>query len=124
MDKKTEAYQLGKIAENLVMNEYLKKGYAVLEKRWQLGKNEIDLILQKENMIVLVEVKARSGKDGDPMDAVTPDKRRRMVRSADAYIRTLKGDFDYRFDIATLTGNLESYELQIIEDAFLAADLF
>ena len=118
------AHDLGKFAEKRAAEEYIKKGYTVLERNWRLGKIEIDLIVQKDNVIVIVEVKARSGKDKLPIDSITHDKRRRMTRAGDAYLQKMKGDFDYRFDYFTLTGDMENYKIEILEDAFLAADFF
>lgn len=124
MGKKNNAYEFGEFAEEIIAQEYIKKGYTVLERRFRMGKTEIDIIAQKENVIILIEVKARSGKDEDALSAVTTDKRRRMIRTADAYLRRLEGQFEYRFDIATMTGNQEKYEIEIFKDAFVAADLF
>lgn len=122
--KKYEAQRFGEFAEEIVAQRYLKEGYALLERNWRLGKTEIDLIVQKDDTVVIVEVKARSGKNEEAISAVTHDKRRRMVRAADAYLRRLKGNFNYRFDIATCTGNTRIYEMEYFEDAFLATDFF
>ena len=89
-----------------------------------MGKNEIDIIAQKDNILVLIEVKARSGRDEDPLSAVNRDKRKRMLKSADAYLKNLPGNMEYRMDIVTLKGNMENYEMTILEDAFVSADLF
>lgn len=123
-EKIHEAHDFGAFAETLAAREYIKRGYVILEKNWRLGKSEIDLIAQKDNVIVLIEVKARSGRDVKPIESITHDKKRRMTRAADHYIRRLKGDFDYRFDFFAVTGNREQYEIELLEDAFLAADFF
>lgn len=124
MGKKNNAYEFGEIAEELVAQEYLKRGYTIIERRYRMGKTEIDLIAQKEDRIILIEVKARSGNDEDALSAVTLDKRKRMVRAADSYIQRLSGWLEYRFDIATVTGDKNNNVIEIYEDAFVAADLF
>lgn len=123
-EKKLQAYDLGVSAEEIVANHYIQRGYTVLERRWMMKKTEIDLIVQKEDTIVIVEVKARSGKDEDAISTVTSDKRHRMVKAADAYISSLKGTYEYRFDIATVTGNKSDYVVECYEDAFVGADIF
>ena len=123
-EKKIEAYEFGRFAEELISQEYIKKGYVILKRNWRLGKTEIDLIAQKDNIIIIIEVKARSGEYEDAVSAVTSDKRKRMIRAADVFIRNLTGDYSYRFDIVTCTGNKENYELMFYEDAFLATDIF
>ena len=126
MDQKKiiEAHEFGKFAEELTAQEYIKNNYVILERNWRLGKTEIDIIAQKENVIVFIEVKARNGKDLSPLEAITHDKRRRMTRAADCYIRNAKGEYEYRFDFATVSGTRQKYEFEILEDAFLAADFF
>lgn len=122
--KKKEAGDFGKYAEELASREYIMRGYAILERQYRMGKTEIDIIAQKNDLIVIIEVKARSGEDEDALSAVTIDKRKRMIRAADAYLKRLPGLYDYRFDIVTVTGNKDQYELEIYEDAFMATDVF
>lgn len=118
------AHEFGLFAEEKATEEYIKRGCVVLERRWRLGKTEIDIIVQEGDTIVIIEVKGRSGRDMSPLEAITPDKKRRMVKAADVYIRRLKGTYNYRFDIVTITGNKDQYTLEILEDAFLSADIF
>lgn len=124
LDKKKEALEFGLFAEEQAAREYIKRGYTVLERRWKLGKTEIDLIVRKDDTIVIAEVKARNKLEEDALSAVTIDKRKRMIRAADAFLRKAEGNCNYRFDIVTCVGNFDSFELNIYEDAFLAADLF
>ena len=123
-ERKRQAQEFGHFAEEIIAQQYIKRGYAILERNWTLGKTEIDIIAQKDATVIIIEVKARSGKDEDALSAITPDKRRRMIRAADSYLKRLTGIYDYRFDIATVTGDTLNYEVNIFEDAFLAADLF
>lgn len=123
-ESKIEAYEFGLFAEEMVAEAYIKKGYTILERRWKVGKTEIDLIAQKDNIVVIIEVKARSGKGEDALSTVTSDKRKRMVKAADVYLKRLEGQYDYRFDIATVTGNKSSFNMDIFEDAFVSADIF
>lgn len=123
-NKKQSAQDFGKFAEEMVAQRYIKNGYVVLERNWRLGKTEIDLIAAKDSTIVIIEVKARNGEGEEALNAVTHDKRRRMVRAADFYISNLEGSREYRFDLATVTGNERNFEMEIYEDAFVAADFF
>ena len=120
-DKKRNIhYEFGKFAENIAAEYYIKNGYAILERNWRLNKIEIDIIAQKDNIVAFVEVKARNGKDQDPIDAVNNEKKRRMAKGADAYLKSFKGYYEYRFDIFALTGDFQDYKIEILEDAFLA----
>lgn len=122
MEKETKLRDLdfGKFAEEKATEFYISRGYAIRERNWRFKRIEIDLIAQTGDTVVFVEVKARSGRDTDPLDAVTPDKIRRMVRGADIYLKSLEGDLEYRFDIFALTGDFSYYRVEVYEDAFLA----
>lgn len=112
--------EFGKFAEQIAFEFYVSQGYAIRERNWRYGKLEIDLIAQLGNVIVFTEVKARSGRDMDPLEAVTPEKKRFMARAADAYLRNMKGYFEYRYDVFTLTGDFNTYKTDFYPDAFLS----
>lgn len=122
MENETKLRDLdfGKFAEEKATEFYIARGYAIRERNWRFKRIEIDLIAQTGDTVVFVEVKARSGRDTDPLDAVTPDKIRRMVRGADIYLKSLDGELEYRFDIFALTGDFSDYRVEVYEDAFLA----
>lgn len=110
----------GRFAEEKAAEYYIVNGYAIRERNWRLKRIEIDIIAQKDNVIVFVEVKARSGRNQAAADAVTLDKMKRMTRGADIYLKSLTGDYEYRYDIFTLTGNFQEYETEVLEDAFVS----
>ena len=122
--KKKIAYEFGDFAEEMAAQEYIRRGYVVKEKKWRLGKIEIDLITQKENTVIIIEVKARSESEEEALLAVTLDKRKRMIKAADAYLSKYHGTFNYRFDIVAVVGNKDNFKMEIFEDAFLATDVF
>lgn len=119
-EKKLRDQAFGRFAEDRAADFYISEGYAIRERNWKHGRIEIDIIAQKENVIVFVEVKGRSGRDNDAADAVTNDKMRRMTLGADFYLRNMKGRFEYRYDIFTLTGDFDNYEVQVYPDAFIS----
>lgn len=110
----------GEHAEQIALEYLFSEGYAVRERRWRAGNTiEIDIIAQTGMWIVFVEVKARKGDYQDPVDAVDEKKRSKMVKAADIYLSNLKENYQYRFDIITLTGTPESYNICHIQDAFM-----
>lgn len=120
-ETKLRNLQFGKFAEEKAAEYYIKKGYAIRERNWRHRHIEIDLITQYENVIVFVEVKARSGKDTSPIEAVTLDKMKKMTRGADFYLKHIAfGDFEYRYDIFGLTGDFNSFTIEVLEDAFVS----
>ncbi len=110
----------GAFAESLAAEYLIQKGYTIRERNYRIHNIEIDIIAQKENEIIFVEVKARSGNDQNPLDAVDKAKRRRIITGADIYLRGLDVLYYYRFDIITVTGIGDNYELKHYPDSYRA----
>ena len=119
-ENKLRDLAFGKFAEDKAAEFYISNGYAIKERNWRHHRIEIDIIAQTGNIIVFVEVKARSGRDMSAADAVTMDKMKSMARGADAYLKSLQGDFEYRYDIFALTGYFDDYSVEVFEDAFVS----
>ncbi len=112
----------GDIAEDIAADYLTGLGFPIRERNWSpmAGHTEIDIISQKDDYIIFVEVKARSRNDRSPLDALTAKKMSNIFRCADSYLKTLEGNhWQYRFDIITLEGDPQNYKLTHIEDAFL-----
>ncbi len=121
LEKKVEALKWGKEAENIVCEYLISKGYTIRERNWRpsTSRSEIDLIAQLGDTLVFVEVKARSDKDLDPAEAMTSEKIKNVVRGANSYLCQQDFEFYYRFDVAAVSGNVEDFKLDYLEDAFL-----
>lgn len=119
--KKDEAREWGRQAENIVFEYLISQGYTVRERNWRpkSSRSEIDIIAQKEDTLIFVEVKARSDRDVDPAEAMTAEKIKNVVRGANSYLQTQDFDFYYRFDVASVSGSIDDYKLDYLEDAFL-----
>lgn len=119
--KKTDALNWGRQAEDIVSEYLVSKGYTVRERNWRpkTSKSEIDIIAQKDDTLIFVEVKARTDRDADPAEAMTADKIHNIVRGANSYLHLQDFDFFYRFDVAAVSGTVDDYKLEYLEDAFL-----
>jgi len=79
--------QAGAEAEKRVRLHYLLRGYRVLAANARAGGNELDVVVRRGGRLVFVEVKARSGERfGDPLEAVGPEKARRLRRAAEGFL--------------------------------------
>lgn len=76
------------LAGEALAKKYLERqGYKILAERYRNPFGEIDLVALREDVVLFVEVKARSGPDfGDPLEAVTPAKVRRLQRAACGFL--------------------------------------
>jgi len=111
--------EFGRISEDRAVAYLMARGYTIRDRNWRLGHKEIDIVAQKNGVLVIVEVKARrDDRFGDPVDAVTNDKIRRLVQAAHAYVRYHRISWPVRFDVIAITGEPGNQAVEHIEDAF------
>lgn len=58
--KGATAFSMGRMGEDSVQRDYLARGYALIASRWKGKSGEIDLIMQRADEYVFIEVKASS----------------------------------------------------------------
>ena len=110
---------IGDKGEELACTYLLERGYHLIEKNWRYFRYEIDLIVQKDQHLIFVEVKTRySDNYGEPWEAVNRAKRQKICASADAFIRERQYDWEPRFDIISIIKNNSHVRIQHIEEAF------
>lgn len=111
--------ELGKQGEQLATNLLLEKGYEILERNFIFQKAEIDIIAQKGNELIIVEVKTRnSAFFGDPQDFVSPSKIKLLVKAANEYVISNNLEVEVRFDIISVIKNKHVQQLEHFENAF------
>ena len=114
-----EHNDLGKLGEDLSVEFLQKNGYTILEINWTFQKAEIDIIAQKENVLVIVEVKTRSSIDfGSPQDFVKPAKIQLLVKAVNEYVISNDLDLEIRFDIIAVYKEGKEFKIEHLEDAF------
>ncbi|AEE18995.1 YraN family protein [Dokdonia genika] len=112
--------ELGEYGEELATLHLIKQGYTILERNWFFGKNEVDIICQKEEgILVVVEVKARNSDFfGDPQSFVSTGKQKSIVKVSNEYVLENDLDVEVRFDIIAVLKNSKQERLEHFEDAF------
>ena len=119
-----EHNEFGNLAEELATSFLEDKGYKIVLKNFRYQKAEIDIIAEFQNLIIIVEVKARSYDTLlEPQEAVTKKKIKSLVMAADFYMKDRNLDQEVRFDIIAVLPD-EKGRLQIthLEDAFQIFD--
>ena len=114
--------ELGKWGEQLAVDLLVTKGYAIVERNWRAGNLEVDIVAMKDNRIVFVEVKTRSSKFVDPLDAIDRRRVSRIVRAANSYVKAYNIPHEVQFDVIIIIGTPESGNMPQVEhipDAFL-----
>jgi putative endonuclease len=119
LDLMAQHNDFGRISEDRAVAYLMARGYTIRDRNWRLGHKELDIVAQKNDTLVIVEVKARkSNRYGDAVDAVTDDKIYKIVQAANAYVRYHRINLNVRFDIIAITGEPGHQTLEHIEDAF------
>ena len=106
LETKTHRQRIGRIGEDAVAKRYAEMGFSVVARNLHLSHNEIDLILQNETHLVFVEVKTRHtdpntpSRFGRPANAINKEKRARMRKAAEDYLREHPTHLQPRIDVA------------------------
>ena len=99
--------RLGPEAERRVRRHYRLRGYRILATNARAGGYELDIVVRRGRAVVICEVKARSGAGyGRPLEAVGPEKVRRIRQAAEAWLalRPELADLDVRFEAVAVSG--------------------
>ena len=102
------------------MRVYEGRGFALVARNWRCSLGELDLIIVRRDLLVVCEVKTRSGAAfGGGYEAVTRAKRRKVRSLADAFLQG--SAFEHarvRFDVASVWLGARGADVEIFEDAF------
>lgn len=118
--KMEKTLTVGKKAENKAAHYLIEQGYEILERNYRFKKTEIDIIVRKDNLLVFVEVKARSSNSyGHPEDFLQSDQEERIREGATNYQEKIGWNKAIRFDIFAVEFiRTQGFNITHIEDAF------
>lgn len=93
------AFHTGLSAESRAAAFLIAKGYRILARRFRTPYGEIDIVARRRNVLVFVEVKARSTLD-DAAFAVTARQQQRIIAAAEAWLAAHgeHAELELRFD--------------------------
>lgn len=78
--------ELGRRGEDLAARFLEDAGYRLIERNWRCRQGEIDIVAERDDTIVFVEVKTRSSLAfGHPFEAITASKLSRLRGLAGAW---------------------------------------
>lgn len=112
---------LGKLGEDCAAKFLEAEGYTIVARNFRIRSAEIDIIAQLDNVIVFVEVKARSNiSHGLPVEAVNLRKQKKIIEAAGVFLQDEKYcDCACRFDVVEVYLRGEQVEqINHIENAF------
>lgn len=88
--------RIGSRGEQAAAGYLVERGYRLLDRNWHSGdreqRGELDLVLRRRGVLVVCEVKTRTGERlAHPSDAVTDEKAARLRRLASLWLRERAG---------------------------------
>ncbi|WP_276389291.1 YraN family protein [Eudoraea chungangensis] len=109
----------GSLGEDLAVDFLQSLDYEILERNYRYLKAEIDILARKDDLLVVVEVKARSSGHLKPIaETVSKKKIALLVMATDNYIVLKHLEVEVRFDIITIEKTQTTYKMEHIKDAF------
>ncbi|MDH4300298.1 MAG: YraN family protein [Dehalococcoidia bacterium] len=113
--------EVGKLGEKQAQKFLKKRGYRIRETGFRCRHGEIDIIAQKKDCLVFVEVRTKSNLDfGTPEESITRAKKERLIASALTYTNThQKIPALWRIDVVAieLDAKGKAKRMELVENA-------
>ena len=112
---------LGNRGEGLASRKLQSLGYTVRERNWRCAAGELDIVAEKDEALVFVEVRTRRGdRFGTPEESITPAKRAKLIEVAQTYLDEHgENDRNWRINVVAIDigPRGEVSRMDIIENA-------
>ncbi len=114
----------GKKGEDITADFLRKKGFIIFKRNYHSRFGEIDIVAEKGNILLFVEVKTR-GENAivSPAEAVDYNKQNRLRLTAADFLRKTHREYECRFDVSEVSvindGNNVKYKINYICNAFM-----
>jgi putative endonuclease len=115
--------ETGSRGESLAYWYLRQAGYIVVARNRSSGfrSGELDLVAWDGPILAFIEVKTRSSLEaGEPESAISPEKQRRVAKTAKEYMRRMdRRTLNYRFDTVSVLWDSEAgCHVRLTKDAF------
>jgi putative endonuclease len=117
----TANQKTGQRGEELAADHLRHNGYVIITTNWHCKVGEIDIVANKDDVLVFVEVRTRHAATTESaLESITPSKRQKMINSAYTYVNAndLPSETFWRIDvIAVALDRSGSPIIDHVEDA-------
>ena len=124
----TKSRATGNLGEDAATRHLRRHGYRILERNFVAENCEIDIIAKRRDTIAFVEVKTRDikwlgFKEARPASSVTPEKQKKIIKSATRFIGYKYKNLKKRFDVIEVyleasNGKTKIKEVRHLENTF------
>lgn len=111
---------VGSRGEDVAADAYHRRGYRIVARNWRCRLGELDLVVEREGLLVICEVKTRrQSRYGGGYEAVTFRKQAKLRAVAEAFLRSAGArPRAIRFDVASVAVRGARSTVELFEDAF------
>ncbi|MBI9032787.1 YraN family protein [bacterium] len=123
MNNFKNSQEFGKFGERLSAQYLVKNGFRIVETNYRCFEGEVDIIAEKEDLLIIVEVKSRQKIDSDEtLLSITKSKQRKISRATADFMEKNQQFSEHfiRFDIITVikAPHYDEYVITHYDDAF------
>ncbi len=113
--------KLGLKGEQAVVQWLLDRSFFIREVNYTTRFGEADIIAQKNNLVVIVEVKTRTKRHFSLSQLITKSKQQKIIKTAKKYMLIHKlFNHIIRFDVAIVMNNGANFFVEYQENAFVS----
>lgn len=114
--------KIGIDGENAVATWLENNSFTVLARNYATRRGEVDIIATKDDVVAFIEVKTRQTYYFPITQTITFTKQQRIIKAAQHFILTHQlHDKVFRFDVALVICNNNTYNIEYIDNAFQKA---
>lgn len=119
----SDIYGFGKTGEDITSDFLKKHGFVIFKRNYHCRFGEIDIIAEKDDLLLFVEVKTRF-EDAmvSPAQAVDFAKRNKIRMTAKTFLSRTFIDYRCRYDVSEVTVSIKDgeykYSINYIKNAF------
>ena len=111
----------GALGERIAAKHLAGLGYVILERNFRAKEGEIDIVAEKDDYLVFVEVRTKSSTEfGSPEESVTSAKKEKLIASSFAYLNSHRNPSpSWRIDFVAveLDQKGKTTRIELIENA-------
>jgi len=120
MVKRETTCKIGKNGEKLAIQFLKNKGFKIITKNYYTKFGEIDIIAEKKDLLIFIEVKTRhTDKFGSPQESITKTKKQKIYLSIKTYLSKNKVNKQIRFDVIGIKIKRNKAYINHIKDIYL-----
>lgn len=111
--------ELGREGEDLAVAHLINNGYLIIERNYRFKKLEIDIICEKDNLLIIIEVKTRTTDKLGAPELISRGKQKQVIKATNHFIQERQDFREVRLDVIGIVKNQYEERLIHIEGAFV-----